>query len=160
MIIEKDIEILNIIQNNSKASYPMIGKKVGLTPSAVFERIRKLEAKGIIQSYNTKLNPRAVGLGVLAFVFLKVEIGTAEADIDQAIAEIDEVQEVHHVSGEDCYMLKVWACDNDDLGRLLLEKVHSIKGVRATRTTIVLKTVKDSPLIPLRHRSKGNSTGE
>lgn len=158
MIVEKDIEILKIIQINSKASYPMIGKKVGLTPSAVFERIRKLEAKGIIQSYNTKLNPRAVGLGVLAFVFLKVEIGTAEADIDRAIEDIDEVQEVHHVSGEDCYMLKVWACDNDDLGRLLLEKVHSIKGVRATRTTIVLKTVKDSPLIPLRRDSKGNST--
>ncbi|MBI5603147.1 MAG: Lrp/AsnC family transcriptional regulator [Deltaproteobacteria bacterium] len=158
MIVEKDIEILNIIQNNSKASYPMIGKQVGLTPSAVFERIRKLEAKGIIQSYNTKLSHRAVGLGVLAFVFLKVEIGTAETDIDQSIADIDEIQEVHHVSGEDCYLLKVWACDNDDLGRLLLEKVHSIKGVRATRTTIVLKTVKDSPLIPLRRDSKGNST--
>ncbi len=90
-------------------------------------------------------------------MFLKVEIGTAETDIDQAIADIDEIQEVHHVSGEDCYMLKVWACDNDDLGRLLLEKVHSIKGVRAARTTIVLKTVKDSPLIPLRRDSKGNS---
>lgn len=154
MLDDKDIEILTIIQNNSRASNPMIGKEVGLTPSAVFERVRKLEAKGIIQSYNTKLNPRAVGLGVLAFVLLQVEIGTAQADIDQALAGIDEVQEVHHVSGEDCYMLKVWACDNDDLGRLLLEKVHSIRGVRATRTTIVLKTVKESPRIPLRRDSK------
>lgn len=154
MLDDKDIEILTIIQNNSRASNPMIGKEVGLTPSAVFERVRKLEAKGIIQSYNTKLNPRAVGLGVLAFVLLQVEIGTAQTDIDQALAGIDEVQEVHHVSGEDCYMLKVWACDNDDLGRLLLEKVHSIRGVRATRTTIVLKTVKESPRIPLRRDSK------
>ena len=150
MIDNKDIKILHILQKNSRASNPMIGKTVGLTPTAVFERVRKLEAKGVIQSYNTKLNPRAVGLGVLAFVFVKVEIGTAEPDIDQALTDIDEVQEVHHVSGEDCYMLKVWASDNDDLGRLLLEKIHSIKGIRATRTTIVLKTVKESPRIPLR----------
>lgn len=156
MIDNIDIKIIKILQNNSKASNPMIGKTVGLTPTAVFERVRKLEAKGVIQSYNTKLNPRAVGLGVLAFVFVKVEIGIAESDIDQALTGIDEVQEVHHVSGEDCYMLKVWASDNDDLGRLLLEKIHSIKGIRATRTTIVLKTVKESPRIPLRRESKGN----
>jgi Lrp/AsnC family leucine-responsive transcriptional regulator len=158
MIDEINIKILNIIQNNSKASNSMIGKAVGLTPTAVFERVRKLEAKGVIQSYNTRLNPRAVGLGVLAFVFVKVEVGTAEAQIDQALTDIDEVQEVHHVSGEDCYMLKVWASDNEDLGQLLLEKVHSIKGVRATRTTIVLKTVKESPRIPLRRESKGDDT--
>ncbi|MBA4394501.1 MAG: Lrp/AsnC family transcriptional regulator [Desulfobacca sp.] len=154
IIDNKDIEILNINQKNSKASNALIGKKVGLTPSAVFERVRKLEKKGVIQAYNTKLNPRAVGLGVLAFVPLKVEIGTAQVDIDQALAGIDEVQEVHHVSGEDCYLLKMWACDNDDLGRLLLEKVHSIKGVRATRTTIVLKTVKESPRIPLKRETQ------
>lgn len=154
MIDRRDIEILNIIQENSKASNPVIGKAVGLTPSAVFERVRKLESKGIIQTYNAKLNPRAVGLGVLAFVFVKVEIGTSDSDMDRGLADIDEVQEVHHVSGEDCYMLKVWASDNEDLGRLLLEKLHPIRGVRSTRTTIVLKTVKDSPLIPLRPRAE------
>jgi Lrp/AsnC family leucine-responsive transcriptional regulator len=104
------------------------------------------------------VNPRAVGLGVLSFVFLKVEIGTAEADIDRALAGINEVQEVYHVSGEDCYMLKVWAEDTDDLGRVLLEKVHPVKGVQATRTTIVLKTVKASPRIPLRPEAKKDGT--
>ena len=145
----KDIRILKILQDNSKASNPAIGKAVGLTPSAVFERIRKLEARGVIQSYHTKLNPKAVGLGVLAFVFVKVAIGEGEMDIDQALAQIEEVQEVYHVAGEDCYMMKVWAADNADLGRLLLEKVHPVKGISATRTTIVLKTVKENPCIPL-----------
>ncbi|MCF8063462.1 MAG: Lrp/AsnC family transcriptional regulator [Deltaproteobacteria bacterium] len=156
MINKKDLDILSILQNNSRASNPAIGKAVGLTPSAVFERIRKLEAKGIIQSYHTRLNPRALGLGVLAFVFLTVEIRTDEAAIDEALAEIDEVQEVHHISGEDCYLLKVWAADNDDLGRLLLEKVHSIRGVRSTRTNIVLKTVKERAGIPLRRGAQGS----
>ena len=145
----KDIKILNILQDNSKASNPAIGKAVGLTPSAVFERIRKLEARGVIQSYHTKLNPKAVGLGVLAFVFVKVAIGEGEMDIDQALAQIEEVQEVYHVAGEDCYMMKVWAADNADLGRLLLEKVNPVKGISATRTTIVLKTLKENPCIPL-----------
>ena len=145
----KDIKILNILQDNSKASNPAIGKAVGLTPSAVFERIRKLEARGVIQSYHTKLNPKAVGLGVLAFVFVKVAIGEGEVDIHQALAQIEEVQEVYHVAGEDCYMMKIWAADNADLGRLLLEKVHPVKGISATRTTIVLKTVKENPCIPL-----------
>lgn len=149
MIDYIDLNILEIIQNDSKASNSAIGKAVGLTPSAVFERVRKLEAKGVIRSHNTRLDPRAVGLGVLAFIFLKVEIGAAEADMDAALAGIEAVQEVHHVSGEDCYLLKMWAADNDDLGRLLLEEIHSIKGIRSTKTSIVLKTVKESPRIPL-----------
>ncbi len=160
MIDKKNIKILNILQNDAKATNPMIGKAVGLTPTAVFERIRKLEAKGVIRSYDTRLNSRAMGLYVLAFVFVKVDVGTAAMDMDRALADIDEVQEVHHVSGEDCYMLKVRASDNDDLGRLLLEKVHSIKGVRATRTTIVLKTVKESSGIPLRRGAKEEGTWE
>lgn len=146
----KDIEILNILQSDSKASNPTIGKAVGLTPSAIFERIRKLEAQGVIQSYHTKLNPRAVGFGVLAFVFLKVSIGETEIDIDRALAQIDEVLEVYHTSGEYCYTMKVRAVDTDDLGRLLLEKVHPIKGILATQSIIVLKSVKESNHIPLR----------
>jgi len=146
----KDLEILNIIQNNAKSTNPATGKQVGLTPSAVFERIRKLEAQGIIHSYHTKLNPRKLGFGVLAFVFLKVSIGDAEIDIDKALAQIDEVLEVHHTSGEYCYTMKVRAKDTDDLGRLLLEKVHPIKGILATQSTIVLKSVKESSHIPLK----------
>jgi Lrp/AsnC family leucine-responsive transcriptional regulator len=153
----KDIEILNILQSNAKASNPAIGKAVGLTPSAVFERVRKLEARGVIQSYHTRLNPKAVGLGVLAFVFLKVAIGEGEMDLDQALAQIEEVQEVYHVAGEDCYMMKVWAADNADLGRLLLEKVHPVKGILATRTTIVLETVKENAWIPLGGGLKSNN---
>ncbi|MCP4673175.1 MAG: Lrp/AsnC family transcriptional regulator [Desulfobacula sp.] len=146
----KDLDILNILQKNSKSTNPTIGKAVGLTPSAVFERIRKLEAQGVIQSYHTRLNPRKVGLGVLAFVFLKVSIGNTEIDIDHALAQIDEVLEVYHTSGEYCYTMKVRAADADDLGRLLLEKVHPIKGILATQSIIVLKSVKESSHLPLK----------
>ncbi|MCP4023682.1 MAG: Lrp/AsnC family transcriptional regulator [Desulfobacteraceae bacterium] len=154
----KDIEILKILQKNSKATNPTIGKAVGLTPSAVFERIRKLEAQGVIQSYHTRLNPRALGFGVLAFVFLKVSIGESEVDIDQALGRIDEILEVYHTSGEDCYTMKVWAVDTDDLGRLLLEKVHPIKGILSTKSTIVLKSVKESTHLPLNRDNFKNTS--
>ena len=146
----KDLEILNILQNDSKASNPTIGKAVGLTPSAVFERVRKLEAQDVIQSYHTKLNYKKLGFGVLAFVFLKVSIGDTENDIDTALAQIDEILEVHHTSGEYCYTLKVRAENNDDLGNLLLKKVHPIKGILATQSIIVLKSIKETGRIPLK----------
>ena len=75
----------------------------------------------------------------------------------RAERKVGGVQEVYHVAGEDCYMMKVWAADNDDLGRLLLEKVHPVKGILATRTTIVLKTVKENTRIPLGRDLKSNN---
>lgn len=157
MIDIKDKEIMNILQSNARSTNPAIGKAVGLVPSAVFERIRKLEARGVIRAYETRLDPKAVGLGLLAFVFLKVEIGLGGSDIDSALADISEVQEIYHLSGEDCYMMKVWAADTDDLGALLLEKIHTIEGVKSTRTAIVLKTVKETSRLPLERLEKGTT---
>ena len=145
----KDTIILNIIQNNSKSSNAGIGEAVGLAPSAVFERTRKLETNGVIKGYHAVLEPKAVGLNTLAFVFLKMRIGEAPSDIDHRLRGIPEIQEAYHIAGEDCYLIKIWAKDTDDLGRLLLEKIHPIEGIVSTRTTIVLKTIKGTPLLPL-----------
>lgn len=156
MIDDIDIKILNHIQNNPKASNASIGKKIGMTPSAIFERIRKLEVRGVIKGYNTELNPKVLGLGVLAFVFLKVEIGADQSKIEDHLNEVPEIQEAHHIAGEDCYMIKIWALNTDDLGRLLLDKIHPIMGIKETRTTIVLKTVKQASRLPLeRHKEAG-----
>jgi len=149
MIDRKDKDILNIIQNNSKSSNAVIGDAIALAPSAVFERTRKLEKKGVIKGYHTILEPKAVGLNTLAFVFLKMRIGDAQTQIDKRLEMIPEIQEAYHIAGEDCYLIKIWAKDTDDLGRLLLEKVHTIEGIISTRTTIVLQTVKQTTLLPV-----------
>lgn len=155
MIDTKDELILNILQNNAKESNVSIGRQVDMAASAVFERIRKLEARGVIHGYHTKLNPKALGLGTLAFVFLKMEIGSKPSQIDDRLREIPEIQEAYHIAGEDCYMIKIWASDTDDLGTLLFEKIHPIKGIISTRTTIVLKTVKQTSLLPVQ-RNEGD----
>jgi Lrp/AsnC family transcriptional regulator, leucine-responsive regulatory protein len=69
--------------------------------------------------------------------------------IGQALARIPEVQELHHVAGEDCYLVKVRVPDTEGLSRLLRERFGRLKGVRSTRSTIVLSTVKESPALPL-----------
>jgi len=149
MISGIDANITMILQENARTSNAEIARQVGLAPSAVFERIRKLEEKGVVRGFHADVDPHAAGLPLLAFVFVRSNeraggVGTAEK-----IARIPEVLEVHHVAGEDCFLVKLRAADTEALGRVLREKVGSISTVTSTRTTIVLETVKESSALPL-----------
>jgi Lrp/AsnC family leucine-responsive transcriptional regulator len=127
---------------------------VGLAPSAVLERIRKLEARGTIRGYTAQIDPRAVGLGLLAFVAVRSEQFDAEDRIAKALCAHPEVLEVHHVAGDDCYLIKVRARDAEHLSQLLRTRFARIPGVRSTRTTIVLETVKETSHIALPSREE------
>ena len=147
MIDEIDKNILAIIQQEGRESNAEIARQVGMAPSAVLERVRKLEEQGIIRGYTASVDPKAVGFGLTAFVFVRTnECGDGT---DQLLAEIPEVLEVHDVAGEDSYLLKVRAADPEDLARLLREKLKSIPTVVTTRTTVVLQTVKETTTLPL-----------
>jgi Lrp/AsnC family leucine-responsive transcriptional regulator len=144
-----DHEISAIIQQNSRTAQAEIAKTVGLAPSAVLERIRKLEARGIIRDYVAVLDPVAFELGMLAFVAVRTSEQGGEMPSAVALARIPEVLEVHHVAGEDCYLLKVRARDAEHLGQLLRRQIATVGHVTSTRTTIVLETVKESARIPV-----------
>ena len=132
-------------------------ESVGLAPSAVLERIRKLEARGIIRGYAAQIDPKALGLGLLAFVAVRSDEAGIRERIAEALAELPEVLEVHHVAGDDCYLIKVRARDAEHLGQLLRTRFGRIPGVRSTRTTIVLETVKETPRLPIREREEARS---
>ena len=149
MIDGTDMRILQILQSEGRTSNAEIARQVGLAPSATLERIRKLEKKDILQGYEAQLNPRAVGLGLLAYIFVKTDEDISEHTTGDHLARLPEVQEVHHVAGEDCYLAKVRVRDPQSLGLLLREKFGSIPTVVSTRTTVVLETVKESGLLPL-----------
>lgn len=144
MIDETDRIILDNLQHNARISNAEIARGVGMAPSAVAERIRKLEERGVIDGYAARLRGRALGLRLLAFVFVRAEEGVGAGDTGQLLAAVPEVQEVHHVAGEDCYLVKVRARDTEDLGRLLRERFGAIGSIRSTRTTIVLETLKET----------------
>ena len=145
-----DLRLLNMLQENARVSQADMARAVGLAPSAVMERLRKLEQRGVVTGYAGLLDPRAVGLGQLAFVAVRVSgSGEQEENAGARLAAVPEVLEVHHVAGEDCYLLKVRTGDAQHLGTLLRQRLGRIPGVVSTRTTVVLETVKETPRLPL-----------
>ena len=144
-----DRQILDILQRHARTSNAEIARQVGMAPSATHERLRKLEERGVITGYSVRLAPDQVGLGLLAFVHVRAEEGPGATGTEEALAAIPEVEELHHVAGEDCFLLKVRAPDTITLGRLLRDRIGALPTVRSTRTTIVLSTVKDGAPLPL-----------
>lgn len=149
MIDETDVKIVAILQHNARTANAEIARQVGMAPSAVLERIRKLEERGVVGGYTVRLDPRAFGLGLVAFVAVRADERVGGADTGAQLAGIEEVQEVHHIAGEDCYLVKVRTADTEALGRLLRDRIGVIPTVRSTRTTIVLSTLKESSALPV-----------
>jgi Lrp/AsnC family leucine-responsive transcriptional regulator len=153
-IDDLDAQILRILQDNARTTQSDIAKTVGLAPSAVLERIRKLEAKGIIREYAALVDPHVANRPLLAFVAVRTSEYGPEQPSARALAQIPDVLEIHHVAGEDCFLLKVRARDAEHLGQMLRRQIASVPGVTSTRTTIVLETVKETSRIPIvRHES-------
>jgi Lrp/AsnC family transcriptional regulator, leucine-responsive regulatory protein len=145
---KKEKQILELLQKDGRMSNVDLARAVGLAPSAMLERVRKLEERGLIRGYTALLDPNVLGLGLVAFIYVRVndindELGEADRTAN-SMAELPCVLELHHLAGEDCFMVKVRARDTDDLYRILKEEFGKFRGIRTTRTTIVLNTVKES----------------
>ena len=141
---DTDFQILDLLQANARETQVEIARAVGLAPSAVLERVRKLEARGVLKGYSAQVDPKALGLGLLAFVAVRSDEAGSENRIASALAEFPEVLEAHHVAGDDCYLIKIRAHDAEHLGHLLRTRISRVPGVRSTRTTIVLETIKET----------------
>ena len=144
-----DLQMLSLLQANARVSNAEIARQVGLAPSATLERVRKLEARGLVRGYHARLAARPLGYPLLAYVFVRSDERIGDGTTGAQLAAIPEVQEVHHIAGEDCYLVKVRAADPEHLGRLLRESFGAVPSVRSTRTTIVLETIKEEIDVPL-----------
>ena len=144
-----DRAILALLQENARMSNAEMARRVGMAASAVYERIRKLEERGVIRGYEARLGARELGLGLVAYVFVRTEDRPGGTGTGEQLASLPEVLEVHHVAGEDCFLLKMRTADTESLGKVLRERIGTLPAVRSTRTTIVLETVKDTTRLPL-----------
>lgn len=150
MIDDIDLRIIELLHHDARMANAAIARDVGLAPSAVFQRIRKLETEGVIQGYHARLDPDALHQGLLAFVSVQTGEGARAAETSEMLAAIPEVVEVHRVVGDDCFLLKVRVRDTTALGTLLDEQIQRLTPVASTRTTIVLSTAKDTAIhLPL-----------
>ena len=147
-----DRKLLALLQDNAKLTQAELAKEVGLTAPSVNERIRKLERGGYIRGYVTLLDERKLGHDVTAFIEVFIEHPKHEAGFLEAVRDLDEVLECHHITGEFSLLLKVRVEDMQAFRRLLIEKLNTVRGVRQTRTLIVLATSKEQHRIKLNVR--------
>ena len=149
MIDNIDRQILTILQLNARTPNTEIARQIGMAPSGVLERLRKLEHSGVIKGYSRQLDTTALDFGFAAYVFVRTDDMVGETKTAKLLAQIPEVLEVHHIAGEDCFLLKVRAYDTTHFADILREKIGKIKTVHSTRSTIVLGTVKETTALPI-----------
>lgn len=145
---ERDRQILALVQTDAKLPQAEIARRVGLSTAAVHERLKKLENAGIIRRYVALVDPQAVGASVTAYIEIFIEHPRYEAEFVVRALELDEVQECHHITGEFSLLLKVRVAGMEALRELLLQQLNVMKGVRQTRTIMVLSTAKEETFVP------------
>jgi Lrp/AsnC family leucine-responsive transcriptional regulator len=144
LLLDKtDLHILRLMQENARISNADLARELGMAPSGVLERVKKLEQKNVILQYTTRLNPGALQQKMLAFIFMKAADGPGCNETARELAKIPEVQEVHHIAGDDCYLVKIRTYDSASLMHLMRNSFSKIPNLLSTRTTIVLETVKE-----------------
>lgn len=143
-----DARVLEILQRDGRRSYADLGADLGMTGPSAHERVKKLEARGVITGYGARVDPRAVGLGVVAFTWVTQAPGTVAADLMPAFEDIPELEECHHISGEADYLLKIRAHDMDHLARVV-RRIQTTPHVSTTETDVVFTTGFERRPLPL-----------
>jgi Lrp/AsnC family transcriptional regulator, leucine-responsive regulatory protein len=134
-----DARILEVLQRDGRRPYAELGAEVGMSGPSAHERVKKLEARGMITGYAAVVDPAAVGLGVLGFSWVTQAPGTAATDLTEDFAAIPEIEECHHISGEADYLVKIRARDTREFERIL-RRVQAVRHVFTTETDIVLSS--------------------
>ena len=146
---DRDLNLLALLQRDARTTIADLARALGIAASAVHERIRKLERRGILRGYTARLDPAALGQSLLAFIFVQADERPGGEDLGEVLAAVPEVQEVHHIAGEDCYLVKVRCASTTALGQLLKERLGPLPEVRRTRTIVVLGTVKEESTLEI-----------
>ena len=145
MIDEVDRKILSILLADAATSKAEIARRLGLAASAVSERVRRMEAEGLIQAYEVRLDAKRLGKPLLAFVFVTDAKPSLGFDTAAALAGVTGLEELHKIAGEDCYLLKIRAADTDELNAIIEGEINPVQSVTRVRTTIVLRSVAERP---------------
>lgn len=139
-----DQVILDVLRLDGRAAHAKIAKTVGLSAPAVGERIRKLEAAGIITGYQAVLNPEALGQAICAFVAITPQPRNPAARLVENLADLPEIEELHAVAGSYSYLAKVRVASPEALDKFL-DRLFVLDGVERTQTMVVLKTNVERP---------------
>ncbi|EXI68522.1 MAG TPA: Lrp/AsnC family transcriptional regulator [Candidatus Accumulibacter phosphatis] len=147
-----DRRILQVLQEDGRISNQDLAERIGLSPSPCLRRVRALEEAGLIVGYRALLDPRALGLSLMALIHISMDQHTPErfSQLEAAIREIPEIIECLLITGQAAdYQLKVVVQDMDAYQDLLLNRITGIKGVTGVHSSFVLRRVVDKTALPV-----------
>ncbi|MEO7733744.1 MAG: Lrp/AsnC family transcriptional regulator [Kofleriaceae bacterium] len=138
-----DLRILEILQRDARVTQQDIARRVKLSQPSVADRIRKLEARGVILGYFAKVDPAHLGKDITAFIGVGISHPKYFEQFGKKVMAIPDVLECHRVAGNESYLLKIRTENTKSLDRLLVEQLRTIPGVFRTETTLVLSSIKE-----------------
>jgi len=144
-----DYKVIEQLMAQGRMTWADLATVLQLSAPAAADRVRRLEERGVIRGYTALVDAPGVGVDLLAYVAITLERPEHRANFLALVEQLPEIQECHHMAGEDDYWLKVRCCHTRHLEYFISEQLKGLPGVLRTRTTIVLSTVKETPRIPL-----------
>ena len=152
----KDVEILRLLQEDCKLSTRELATKVNSPVTTVYAKMRRMEVLGLIKGYKAVLNGSKLGIGTTAFILTSVayrqkdtETLLSQREIAKEVSKFAEVQEVHIIAGDWDLLIKVRAEDVEAVGRFVIDKLRTVKGIERTLTCMAFDTVKEGLAIPV-----------
>lgn len=146
-----DRVLLKALQDNARLTTSELAQQTQMSQSPCWRRVKRLEDAGLIAGYHARLDRRALGYGVMAFVTISIEGQDEEhsLDFERAVGEIPEVVMCHGVSGPEDFVMLVVAKDLDDYSALMQQKLRRLPGVKMMRTSFSLQEVKGLDGLPI-----------
>ncbi|MCC5801003.1 Lrp/AsnC family transcriptional regulator [Rossellomorea vietnamensis] len=144
-----DKKILGAIMQDSRIKWSDLAATIELSAPATADRVNRLIEKGVIKHFGAILDAPSLGSELTAFVAVSLERPEHRGPFLQLINELVEVQECHHIAGEDDYLLKIRSRNTKDLDRIISHEIKSLHGIIRTKTTIVMDSFKESTILPL-----------
>lgn len=146
---EKDKQLLSILQENGRATLKELSRLTGMRETTIFARIKRLEREGIIKEYRAILDPKALGKGTTAFILIKYDtsFGFTQREVAEKISKLPEIQEVYIIAGDWDMIAKIREKDVESLGRIVLDKIREIEGVKETVSLIVFESIKETTFL-------------
>ena len=136
-----DKRILRELQQDARASFKMIAKEVGVSEATVFVRVKKLTEKGVLKGFRAIVEPKAVGKTLTAFILVRAQPRAYPAML-ASLKRMDDIYEIHDVTGQYYSILKVRTSSTDELSKII-DEIGGVEGVAGTETMIVFRTVKE-----------------
>lgn len=148
---DKDLLLLHALQENGKATVKALSLESDLSPTATYERIRRLEKQGIIRKYVALLDPQKTQRGLKVFCHVKLDqhIRSQVLDFERAVEGLREVTSCYHIGGDYDYLLEVYVRDMEAYRDFMVRKLTAIEHIGSTLSAFVMQTVKETTAIPI-----------